>query len=141
MQNATEWRVNIVTSLIGAREPTVDLTLDIAKAFDTSIPATAIRIVRHAKVPAALVVHSRTGRDWQFKNAFWPMDFQLALQVHHDSPAMNLLYSGAPRAKTRDQKEPASRWVSGPDANRIDVRVQSIKRQDDRVLTILRLRS
>lgn len=131
----------LVRPLIGAREPTIDLTLDIGKTFDTSIPATAIRIVRNAKVPAAVVVHSQAGRDWYFKNAFWPMDFQLASQVHHDSPAMDLLYSGIPLAKSRDQKEPASRWVWGPDANRIEVRAQTIKRRDDRVLTILRLPS
>lgn len=64
-----------------------------------------------------------------------------ATQVHHDSPAMDLLYSGNPRDKSRDQKELASRWVRGPDANRIDVRAQTIKRRDDRVLTILRFPS
>lgn len=131
----------LVRPMIGVREPTIDLTLDIGKAFDTSIPATAIRVVRHARAPAAVIVHSQTGRDWHFKNAFWPMDYQLAPQIHHESPAMDLLYSGSPRAKTRDQKEPASRWVWGPEANRIEVRAQSIKRRDDRVLTILRLAS
>lgn len=129
----------LVRPMIGAREPTIDLTLDIGKAFDTSIPATAIRIVRHAKVPAAVVVHSKAGRDWFFKNTLWSMDFQLAPQVHHDSPAMDLLYSGSPRARSRDQKESASRWVWGPDAYHIEVRAQTIKLRDDQVLTLLRL--
>lgn len=130
----------LVRPMMGLRPVTVDLVVDLSQAFDASIPATAIRAVRLATRPAAVVVHSATGRKWWFENLAWPkFDFQLVQDVHHDSPTMNLLYRAAPGTKTRDQKERGDRWLVGKDAYRLDVQVQSIKRQADTVLTILRL--
>lgn len=130
----------LVRTVVGKRQPTIDLVLDISAAFAASIPATAIRAVRMATCPAAVVVHSTTGRQWWFENVAWPSgDFRVVQDVHHDSPTMDLLYRGTPRTKTRDQKERGDRWLVGRDAHRLDVHAQSIKRQGDTVLTVIRL--
>jgi hypothetical protein len=129
----------LVGPMVANREPCLDLVDDIAKEFDTSIPATAIRIARQAPGPAAVVVHSHEGRDWSFPNLAWPSEILFANQVHHDSPAMDLLFVAASGTKTRDTKEPGSRWLYGNGAYRLEVRVQSIKRQGDQILSLVRI--
>jgi hypothetical protein len=110
----------------------------LASDFNVSLPTAAIRIVRHAKQPAAVVVHRRQGIAWKFKNSLWPDYEQLATQVHHDSPAMDLLFTGSVRAKTLDRKEPALRWVHGDGVFSRQVIAQSIKRFDEQILSIVR---
>jgi Zn-dependent peptidase ImmA (M78 family) len=129
----------LVAPIVGGRKPSVALCLELSDTFDTSIPAAAIRLVRLAGDPTAVVVHHAAGKEWWFENKWWPSEFQLVQQVHHDSPTMELLYRGAPGATTRPQKEPGARWLWGKDAYRSEVEVQSIKRDDGRVLTLLRM--
>lgn len=130
----------LVGPAIRNRPPTVDLVLEISDLFNASIPATAIRAVRMATGPAAVVVHTVSGKKWWFENFVWPSsDYRIVQDVHHDSPTMDLLYGGSARDKTRDQRERGDRWLVGRDAQKFDVQVQSIKRQSDAVLTIVRL--
>lgn len=129
----------LVIPRIQSRETNVNLATEIAGEFNVSLPAAAIRIVRHAKQPAAVVVHRQQGIAWKFKNSLWPDYVQLAMQVHHESPAMDLLFTGSVRAKTQDGKEPAARWVYGDGMFGRQVMVQSIKRFDEQILSIVRL--
>ena len=128
----------LVVPRLERRETNISLALEIAHDFVVSAPAAAIRIVRHAKQPAAVVVHKQTGRTWYFCNSQWPHYVQLAAQVHHESPAMDLLYSGPVGAKTQDKKEPALRWVYGDGMVAHQVQVQSLKRYDEEILSIVR---
>lgn len=129
----------LVLPRIQSRETNINLAIEIADEFDVSLPAAAIRIVRHSKHAAAVVVHKQQGIAWKFKNASWPDYDQLAMKVHHDSPALDLLFSGSVRAKTQDRKEPATRWVYGDGMFARQVFVQSIKRYDEQILSIVRL--
>jgi hypothetical protein len=52
---------------------------------------------------------------------------------------MDLLFVAASGTKTRDTKEPGSRWLYGNGAYRLEVRVQSIKRQGDQILSLVRI--
>jgi Zn-dependent peptidase ImmA (M78 family) len=132
----------LVRSDVGGRPPTIDLIVDVSEAYAASIPAAAIRVVRLATCPAAVAVHGVTGREWCFENVAWPTgDFYISREVHHESPTMSLLFRGSPGTKTRDQKERGDRWLVGKDAYRIDVHVQSIKRQENTVLTVIRFSS
>lgn len=128
----------LIVSMMVKCEPSIDLANDIAKAFDTSLPATAIRIARHAPCPAAIVVHGQRKREWLFRNFAWPDDVLVTNEVHHDSPALDLLYTGAYGAKTRDMKEPAYRWIYGGNTRRLGVRVQPIKRYGDQIMSLVR---
>lgn len=129
----------LVMPRIVRREPCIDLVSDIADEFETSLPATAIRIVRHAPGPAAVVVHSHSKREWLFRSFTWPDNALITNEIHHDSPALDLLYSGAYGTKTRDMKEPAYRWIFGGDWRLQEVKVQSVKRYNDHILSLLRI--
>ncbi|SEL63497.1 hypothetical protein SAMN05216387_1203 [Nitrosovibrio tenuis] len=95
--------------------------------------------MRHSPGPAAVVVHSQHKREWFFRNLVWPDDVLVAKEVHHDSPALDLLYSGTYGDKTRDIKEPGYRWIFGGNSHSLEVRVQSIKRYDDQILSLVRI--
>lgn len=128
----------LVVPRLKGREINISLALEVAHEFVVSVPAAAIRIVRHAKQPAAVVVHKQAGRAWFFCNSLWPHYVQLAPQVHHESPAMDLLFRGAVRAKTHDKREPALRWVHGEGMFAHEIQVQSLKRYDEQILSIVR---
>jgi len=129
----------LVLPRIQARETNIILAIELADEFDASLPAAAIRVVRHSNRAAAVVVHNQHGLLWKFKNALWPVYDELAPKVHHDSPAMDLLFTGGVRTKTQDRKEPAIRWVYGDGMFERQVQVQSIKRYGEQILSIVRL--
>lgn len=129
----------LIMPRIQARDPNVNLAVEVATEFGVSLPAAAIRIVRHSKQPAAVVVHRQQGIAWKFKNSLWPAYVELAAQVHHEGPAMDLLFQGSVRTKTLDRKELAIRWVYGDGMFDKHAMVQSIKRFDEQILSIVRL--
>jgi hypothetical protein len=86
-----------------------------------------------------IMIFSQSGRKWAIKNSAWPHYVNPAGAVHHDSPSMDLLFSGGQGAKTRDQKEPALRWLIGSDLRLVDVKVQSTKLTSNEILSIVRL--
>lgn len=129
----------LVHPFVRDRIASVDLAVELAAAFNTSLPASAIRLVRQSAAPVAVVVHSKSGKEWSFESRSWPMDFQLTKEIHHDSPAMDLLYTGASKSKTPNRKESGERWLWGKDSYRTEVHVQSIKRADGNVLSIIRI--
>jgi Zn-dependent peptidase ImmA (M78 family) len=129
----------LVVPRITRRDTNIHLAQEVAHDFTVSVPAAAIRIVRHSKQAASVVVHKPTGRAWYFCNSSWPDYVQLAPQVHHDSPAMELLFGGSVGAKTPDKKEPALRWVYGEAMFASQVMVQSLKRYDGQIISIVRV--
>lgn len=129
----------LIVPRIKARHANINLAQEVAHDFNVSVPAAAIRIVRHSDQPAAVVVHGQGGRSWFFFNSSWPHYVYPAMQVHHESPAMDLLYRGPVGTKTQDTKEPALRWALGEEMFAAQVFVQSLKRHDQQILSIVRL--
>ncbi|GAB3464418.1 ImmA/IrrE family metallo-endopeptidase [Massilia terrae] len=130
----------LVGPRVADKDSSMNTVLEVAQEFRASREATSIRLMRLAQKPVAVMVYSRTRRRWYLYNSQWPHYIYPASQVHHDSPSMDLLYQGSPGEKTRDQKEPATRWLTGEKTwNLPDVRVQSVKLSADEILTIVRL--
>jgi Zn-dependent peptidase ImmA (M78 family) len=129
----------LVSRRTDQKEPSIDLILDVAAEFRTSREATGIRVARLARSPAMIVVFNQRGRKWAIKNSAWPHYVYPTAVVHHDSPSMDLLFRGTRGAKTRDQKEPALRWLVGEDLRLVDVKVQSVKLASDDILAVVRL--
>lgn len=121
------------------KESSIDLVLNVAEEFRASREATSIRVTKLARTPAMVMVFGQHGRKWAIKNSAWPHYVDPAKVVHHDSPSFDLLFTGAKGAKTRDQKEPALRWLVGDGLRTVDVKVQSTKLGNDNILSIVRL--
>jgi hypothetical protein len=118
------------------------INLDTAKAlgsdFNASLTASAIKVARRAQSQTCVVCHSQTKRIWQQKNLAFPQDFYVKQELHHDTAAFAIAF-GKTSGLSRPVKEAADRWLQGPEAYRRIVETQSLKAQDDTVLTMITL--
>lgn len=111
---------------------TVDVLRD---EFNTSMTATAIRIVRHGPSPSMLICSSNRGREWfvassEIERRLWPRK-----DVGENTAAYDLLRGAA--APDRPQDVDADEWIDREDADEYVVREHSRKISDGRVLTLL----
>lgn len=117
---------------------TLDAGEKLANSFDTSLTATAIKLVRNAQIAAWLVCHNKRGTAWYFKSQFVPDDLFLRKELHHDTEGFELLFSSS-NARTRVKMESGVFWFSNRDASRYQVRTQSTKAMDGTVLSVVSL--
>lgn len=130
----------LVLPKTAGKDPSMNVVLEIAQEFRSSREAAALRMMRLATMPVSVMVFTKSNRRWSMKNSHWPHYIYPSSVVHHDSPSFDLLYRGAAGEKTRDQKEPAARWLTGEKLWSFpDVRVQSVKLSAEEMLTILRM--
>lgn len=111
-------------------------TVDFLRAeFNTSMTATAIRLVRHGPLPSMLICSSSRGREWfvasaEVERRLWPRK-----DVGENTAAYDLLRGAA--APDRSQDVDADEWIDREDADEYVVREHSRKVAGDRVLTLL----
>lgn len=117
---------------------TIDAAEELAGAFRSSLTAAVLKLVRHTDRAAAVVGHRPNGGHWFRKSRPLPSDAFILGELHHDSPAIKLLYGGE-GGRTRPHAEPAARWISGASTRGKNVTCQSLKLPDGSVLTTLDL--
>jgi len=108
---------------------------DLATRFETSMTATAIRLVRYGSFPAMVVWSELGDRKWfirgpEVPSALWPRE-----QPRRDSIAYNL-FAGATISR-RPLEIYADAWIDHPDARNHSVFEDSIKVGQSQVLTLL----
>jgi hypothetical protein len=106
--------------------------------FDASLTASAIKVARRAQAQTCTVCHTQNKRAWNQKNLAFPHDFYVKQELHQDTAAFSMAF-GKTTGLSRPTKEPADRWLQGPDAYRRMVETQSLKLPDDAVLTMITL--
>lgn len=118
------------------------INLDTAKAlgddFDASFTASAIKVARRAQAQTCVVSHNQTKRMWGQKSLAFPHDFYVKQELHQDTAAFSMAF-GKAGGLSRPVKEPADRWLQGPEAYRRTVETQSLKLPDGAVLTMITL--
>jgi IrrE N-terminal-like domain len=128
----------LVAPRVGTFALTLDGAQDLAKLFNSSMTAAALKLLRHTDRPIAVICHKPNGPIWFRKAEAFPDDAFIQPELHYDGPAIALLY-GAEGGRTRPHMEPASRWMSSFSTRAKDVRCQSMKMPDGSVLTMLEL--
>ena len=115
---------------------TLDVLVQLAGEFSTSVTATAIRAMRMTKQPAILVAHSLFGRRWQ-----WPSVTAQGLTVRDDvdsrSTAFRTMLNAGRLAPVR--KEPAGYWFDRRHVDQFDVHVQSMTTLEGEALSLVRI--
>jgi hypothetical protein len=110
----------------------------IGEVFDTSRPATAIRLLEANYFTGCLVCHSPQGRKWFTRSRDVPERWFPRQDLAHDSFAFSVLFAGAP-----DDRFPrrigAEAWFDCWEAERHEVHEQTIRIGDDEILTLLRI--
>lgn len=109
---------------------------ELARRFQTSFVATAIRFVESNVIPAMIICHDQEKRQW-FKSStdiperWFPKD-----TLDHDSFAFDILYGDA-ESNTRQQKVSAASWFDRSEAVDYEVLEQSAPYIDGQVITLL----
>ena len=126
----------LVAPWIQDRNVTLDVAKDLANDFRASLTASAIKLMRRSSTPACVVNHDQHQLRWFQKNSKFPFDFYVLKELHHDTAAFTMVF-GKGATMSRPIKEPANRWLSGPDAFRKTVSAQSFRQIDGSVLTLV----
>lgn len=124
--------------LLQFRELTFAVIREIAKAFTTSIPATAIRLVEVGTWPTILICHGWDGRKWFVRNRSVPESWFPRDDPSVDSYAFGLLY-GNNSDQLKPQSIGAHTWFDRRDAERYEIQEQSVRSIDGETLTLLTL--
>ena len=115
---------------------TVQAVRELAELFDTSVTATAIRLVESRHSPSILVCHGPKGRKWFTRSPDVPTRWFPRDELHPDSFAFDLLFGGKPE-ELRSRLIGADAWFDRPEAERYELHEHSIRIFDDEILTIL----
>jgi hypothetical protein len=116
---------------------TVAATADL---FDTSITATAIRLVEGRHFPAVLVCHGPKGRKWFARSPDIPDRWFPQDTLDADSFAFGVLF-GKQSNDAVPRKIPADAWFDRSEAQRYEVREQTVRTGDDEILTLILCRN
>jgi len=117
------------------REITLAAARDLANVFETSLTATAIRLVEFGSFPAMIVCSDRQGRRWFRRGpdvpaVLWPHE-----RLNPRTIAYDILTKNAPPPGPVDIG--ADGWISHRDAHQYAVREDSVRVTDDLVLTLI----
>lgn len=109
----------------------------IARAFDTSIPATAIRLVEANLVPSLLVCHRPAGRAWFVRAADVPDVWFPQQKLDARSHAFGMVHGG--NAVTSAQSISAEAWFDRYGSDRFNLLEQSVVVSNGDVLSLLNI--
>ena len=114
----------------------LDRAGEIAKLFDASLTATAIKMIKRSDQAAFVIRHTKERREWFIRGNKFPQEYWVLDEMHPDTPGFTMLY-GPSSGMSRAVEEPANRWISGPRAYAMSARSQSVKLPDDSVLSLV----
>ncbi|MEZ2739710.1 ImmA/IrrE family metallo-endopeptidase [Comamonas jiangduensis] len=119
--------------------PTFQQITRIANEFETSITATALRLVSVNTLPVIVACYDRKGKRWAIPAADIPRRWVLKDKVDEDSYTFDMLHSGKECAGLF--KQPADVWFQNNDAGKYELREQCIPSFDGGALVLLYLES
>ena len=120
-----------------AGQPNFKQLGDVAAAFDTSLTATALRLVGVDTLPVIIACYTRSGLRWHAAAKHVPRRWYLKEKVDEDSFAYDLLVSG--KECRALGKQSADTWFTNDDAGRYEVHEQCVQLRGDEVLVLLYL--
>ena len=108
----------------------------VAKAFNVSRTAAAIRIVERNHSPSILICHGKAGRKWFVSAPDLPGRWFPRADLDPESYAFDILFGGKPDDRY-PHKIGADAWFDRWEAERYEVREQTVRTNDDESLTLI----
>ncbi len=115
---------------------TVRAVRELADLFDTSLTATAIRLVESRHSPAMRICHGPEGRKWFTRSPDVPGRWFAQEQLDPESFGFDLLF-GHGNEQAHPHLIGTDAWFDRAEAQRYELHEQSIRTADDEILTIL----
>jgi Zn-dependent peptidase ImmA (M78 family) len=117
------------------KRPTFDAVKELADRFQTSLTATAIRLVDANAWPLLLVCHATSGRVWFKRSRDVPDRWFPQKELDSDSLAFDRLFGAKDR--TRAQKIGADAWFDKTGSEQFDIVEDAIRISNGQVLSLL----
>lgn len=118
---------------------TVQNICTIAELFDTSVTATAIRLVEGGQAPSVLVCHGPEGRKWFTRSPDVPDRWFPQNDLDRESFAFGVLF-GQQANDPMPRKIDADAWFDRDEASRYEVSEQTFRTASDEILTLIVIR-
>lgn len=115
---------------------TLKAVTTLADMFDTSLTATAIRVVEGNYFPAFAVCHGMAGRKWFARAPMVPGRWFPRAELDADSFAFDVLHAGKP-ADANPRKIGADAWFDRWSAGTYEIHEQTVRTGTEEVLTLL----
>jgi hypothetical protein len=115
---------------------TLKAVITLADVFDTSLTATAIRVVEGNYFPALVVSHCINGRKWFARAPMVPDRWFPKAELDADSFAFDVLHAGKP-ADANPRKIGADGWFDRWNAGTYDIYEQTMRTSAEEILTLL----
>lgn len=125
----------IFQPLVKNREITFETVRDLCRRFETSLMATAIRLVELGSFPAIVVCNDRQGRLWTYRGGDVPSIIQVRETPGRYTDAYGIL-NGTISSPSPGEIE-ASDWITHPRSRHYSLYEDSVKVYDELVLTLL----
>jgi Zn-dependent peptidase ImmA (M78 family) len=108
----------------------------IADQFETSLTATAIRIIDCDDYPAILICHNQSGRRWFSRSNLVPSKWFPRDELQPESSAMDILY-GQRQNDSRLRSISADAWFDRYDAHKYEIYEQTWRLSEEEIFTLL----
>jgi IrrE N-terminal-like domain len=108
----------------------------LAKIFDASMSATAIKLIKSGFVVGMIVCHGPAGKQWHMPSPQVPSTWFPKVELDESSPAFDMLFSSCQDQPTA-KRVGAHLWFERSDAARFQITEQSFKVAERQVLTLL----
>jgi len=120
----------------GFTRPTLKAVKETAEAFDTSLTATALKIVETDHFPMMLVSHSQEGRAWFRRAPSVPEHWFPKQELDHESFAFAALF-GKNEDKGGPRRIDADAWFDRRGAEDFQIYEETFRVASDQICTIL----
>lgn len=117
------------------KRPTFDGVKELADIFNTSITATAIRLVNINVWPLVIVCHSKDGRVWFNRSKDVPERWFPQKELSQESMAFDQVFGNEERV--RAQKATADTWFDNREAERYEIIEDAMRISNNQVLSLL----
>jgi Zn-dependent peptidase ImmA (M78 family) len=128
----------LVDPWVAGKAVSLEVAATLASDFRASLTASVIKLLKRSTQSAAIACHNQTRLLWHQKSSSFPYDFYPVKELHQETEAFTMVFSGK-GGMTKLKKEPANRWINGPNAYRQEVQSQSIRLPDATILTSINL--
>ena len=127
----------LVDPWLTGRAATLKVARALAIDFRSSLTAAAIKLIKRTTHVAMVARHGQGRLIWHQRSSTMSSEYYVLPELHQDTDAFTLSFGGA--VVDRPRREPASRWISGPNVMRLDVLSQSVRLPDGTVLSLVTL--
>lgn len=125
----------LVDPWLASRSASLATARTLATEFRSSVTAAAIKLIKRTPHVAMVSRHGQGKLIWHLRSPKMSPEFYVLPELHQDTDAFTLSFGGT--VSDRPRREPATRWITGPGAVRLEAQSHSARLPDSTVLSLV----